>query len=413
MRQLKIFILFLFSASLVLADGGSIYSRFGLGDLHSPFSARRFALGELGIALSDKNYLSFINPAGLNELQFTRFETGFLYTGDNAQNSALSVFHTNLHFNGLMTGFPIDHDYGISFAIGLVPFSDVAYEVLQTQSNPLVDDHTVRFSGEGGISKFVMGASYRLPLDFALGVTYDYYFGRIGNNSSVTFVSGSTMRNASYHRETSYHGIGLSAGLISSNLSKILGISDLKDFKIGLVFSPEVTLSADSVDNSTSSIGTIAISSGSSKTKLSYKLGVGASFNLINKYTFVLDYLYQPFSQFTNNGFQSSNLQDYYKMSLGFEFRDSENRSDSFWDHITLRTGISYEQSQYKINGYGINQFSIYGGVAFPISYDNTIDLGLQYGKRGTTDNNLISENIFKFNVTLSLGEIWFLRTDR
>ncbi len=413
MRQLKIIILFLFSASLLFADGGSIYSRFGLGDIHSPFSPRRFAMGDLGLALSDRDYLSFINPASLNELQFTRFETGVLYTGDNAQNSASSVFHTNLHFTGMMTGFPIDHDYGISFAIGLVPYSDVAYNVLQSQSNPLTDDYTVKYSGEGGIQKFVMGTSYRLPFDFALGLTYDYYFGRIGNNSSVTFVSGSTMQNASYTRETSYHGIGLSAGLISSNLSKVLGMNGLKDIRIGLVFSPEVTLSADSVNNSISTIGTFVNSSGSSKTKLPYKLGVGASFNLINKYTFVLDYMYQPFSQFTNNGLKSSTLQDFYKMSLGFEFRDTENRSDSFWDHVSYRTGISYEQTQYRINGYGIDQFSVYGGVAFPISYDNTIDLGFQYGKRGTTDNNLISENIFKFNVTLSLGEIWFLRTDR
>ncbi|MHB8930339.1 MAG: hypothetical protein ACYC5R_07060, partial [Melioribacteraceae bacterium] len=249
--------------------------------------------------------------------------------------------------------------------------------------------------------------------DFSLGVTYDYYFGRIGNNSSVTFVSGSTMQNASYARETSYHGIGLSAGLISSNFSKIIGINDLKDIRIGLVFSSEVTLSADSVDNSISTIGTFVNSSGSSKTKLPYKLGVGASFNLIDKYTFVLDYMYQPFSQFTNNGLKSSNLQDYYKMSLGFEFRDTQNQSDSFWDHVAYRTGISYEQTQYRINGFGIDQFSVYGGVAFPISFDNSIDLGFQYGKRGTTSNNLVSENIFKFNVTLSLGEIWFLRTDR
>ncbi|MCX6168087.1 MAG: hypothetical protein NTX65_02020 [Ignavibacteriales bacterium] len=417
MRQLKIFVLLLLSASPLLADGGSIYSRFGLGDLHSPFSSRRFALGELGIALSDKDYLSFINPASLNELQYTRFETGLLYTGNNSQNSASSVFHTNLHFNGLMSGFPINRDYGISFAIGLVPYSDVAYDVLQTQSNALTDDYTVKYSGEGGISKFVLGTSYRLPLDFAIGVTYDYYFGRIGNNSSVTFVSGSKLQNASYSRETSYHGIGISAGLISGNLSKVLGITDLKDFKIGFTFSPDVTLSADSVDNSTSTIGTFALSTGSSKTKVPYKWGVGASFNFIDKYTFVLDYLYQPFSQYTNNGFKSSNLQDYYKMSLGFEFRDIENRSDSYWDHVTLRTGISYEQSQYKINGYGINQFSIYGGVGLPISYgttyDSTLDLSIQYGRRGTTDNNLISENIFKFNVSFSLGEFWFLRTDR
>ncbi len=413
MRQLKIFILLIFITYPVFAGGGSLYTRFGLGDLHSPFSARRFAMGELGIALSDKDYLSFINPASLSDLRLSRFESGLIYSGNNAKNSLSSVFHTRINLTGLMTGFPIDRDNGISFAVGLIPYSDVGYEVLETQSNPLVGDHTVKYSGEGGMSKFVMGGSYRLPFNFSLGVTYDYYFGRIENITSVTFVSDSTFGNVSFNRETNFHGIGMTAGLISSDLSKIFGSNNFKDFRIGMVYTPSVTLSKDSVDNSTTAIGTITTSTGSVKSKLPYRFGIGASFNLFDKYTFTLDYLYQPFSQFTNNNLRSSNLQDYYKMSLGFEFRDAGNRSDEFWDHVMLRAGISLEQSQYLINGYGIKQFSLYGGIALPISFDNTIDLGFQYGRRGTTDNNLLQENIFKFNITLSIGEIWFLRTDR
>lgn len=413
MRQLKIFILLIFVTVPVFAGGGSLYTRYGLGDLNSPFSARRFAMGELGIALSDKDYLSFINPASLNELRLTRFEGGLLYSGNNAQNSLSSVFHTSINITGLKAGFPIDKSNGISFAVGLVPFSDVGYDVLETQSDPLVGDHTLEYSGEGGISKFVMGGSYRLPFNFSLGVTYDYYFGRIENNSSAAFSSDSTFGDASFIKETNYHGIGMTAGLISSDLSKIFGTGVFKDFRIGLVYSPAVTLSKDSVDISSTAIGTITTSTGSIKSKLPYRLGVGASFNLLSKYTFTLDYLYQPFSQFTNNNIKSSNLQDYYKMSLGFEFRDSENLSDNFWDHIMLRAGISLEQSQYLIDGYGIKQFSLYGGIALPISFDNTIDLGFQYGRRGTKDNNLLQEDIYKFNITLSLGELWFIRTDR
>ncbi len=413
MRQLKITILLLFITLPIFAEGGSIYTRFGLGDIHSPFSARRFAMGELGIALIDKDYLSFINPASLTELRLSRFESGVHYSGTDAKNSLSSVFHTRINISGLITGYPIDRENGISFAVGLIPFSDVGYEISEIQSNPLVDDHTVKYSGEGGLSKFVLGGSYKLPLDISLGATYDYYFGRIENITSVTFISDSTFGNVSFNRETNYHGIGMTAGLISGNLSKIFGDSFIKDLRFGIVYSPSITLSRDSVNNSTTSIGTIITSTGSIKSNLPYKLGVGTSFNLLNKYTFTLDYVYQPFSQFTNNNLRVSNLQDYYKMSLGFEFRDIENRTDDFWNHVMVRAGISLEQSQYNINGYGIKQFSIYTGIAFPIAFDNTIDLGFQYGRRGTTDNNLLQENIFKFNVTLSIGELWFMRTDR
>ncbi len=370
-------------------------------------------MGELGIALSDKDYLSFMNPAGLNELRLTRFETGFIYSGVDAQNSASSIYHTRININGMMAGFPLDSKHGISFSFGLLPYSDVGYDVVTTHSDPLVKDYSATYSGKGGLSKFTMGGSYRLPFNFSVGLTYDYYFGRIEANSSATFLADSSLYNASFHRENSYHGMGMTAGLISNDLSKIFNIEGFREFRIGLVYSPSVTLSVDSMNYVKSVISTVQTATGSVKMNLPYKLGVGTAFNLFSKYTFTLDYLFQPFTQFTSNNKSSSNLQDYYKMSLGFEYRDAESRSDEFWDRVMYRAGISYEQSQYKINGTGIDQYSIYAGLAFPIAFDNTIDLGFQYGRRGTTDNSLLRENIFKFNVTVSLGELWFLQTDR
>jgi len=413
MKKIKFAVLFLFATLQLSAEGGSIYSRFGLGDIHSPFSARRFAMGELGIALSDKDYLSFMNPAGLNELRLTRFETGILYSGNNAQSTQSSVFHTRVNLTGMMAGFPIDRENGIAFSLGLVPFSDVGYDVVTNQTDPLVNLHSASYSGQGGLTKFTMGGSYRLPFNFSIGLTYDYYFGRIENNSSIAFEADSSLYDASFYRETSYHGIGMTAGLISSDLSKMFGIDDFRDFRIGLIFSPSISLSADSLDYLTNQISTITTSTGSVKINLPYRLGAGTAFNLFNRYTFTLDYLYQPFSQYTSDNRKSLNFQDYYKMSLGFEYRNLETRTDEFWDHVVLRAGVSFEQSQYKINNTGINQFSVYGGVALPIGYDNTIDFGFQYGRRGTMDNNLLQEDLFKFNVTISIGELWFLATDR
>ena len=35
-------------------------------------------------------------------------------------------------------------------------------------------------------------------------------------------------------------------------------------------------------------------------------------------------------------------------------------------------------------------------------------DLGFEFGKKGTTTNNLIEENYFNVSVGLSLSDIWF-----
>ncbi len=413
MKKIKIILLFLLTSIPVMAQGGSLYSGFGIGDLRTSYSARRFAMGEMGIALSDVDYLNSLNPAGWNSIRLTRFELSMNYAGSNIQSSSSSAFYSKTVINGMMLGFPLEHDLGLSVTLGQVPYSQVGYEIKTNVNDPLVGTYNYSDKGDGGLSKLFVGVSYRLPFDFSIGLSYDYYIGRVTHNLVAAFDAASSFKSASFEKETSYHGMSLTSGIISGDISKLFGSSEFKDFRIGVVYTPSVTLSADSVDNSTTSIGTVTTATGSIKNNLPYKLGIGTTFKYTNKYTFTLDYLYQPFSEYTSNGKQDLNLQNYYKVGLGFEYRDIETRSNAFWDHVMYRAGLSFEQTQYKIKGIGLNQYSIYGGISLPISFDNTIDLAFQYSKRGTTDNNLLLENIYKFTVTISIGDLWFIRPDR
>lgn len=413
MKKIKIIILLLLVSIPVFAQGGSLYSGFGIGDLKTSFSARRFAMGEMGIALSDVDYLNSLNPAGWNSIRLTRFELSMNYAGSYIQSSSASAFYSNTILNGMMIGFPLEHDLGISLTIGQVPYSQVGYEIKNNINDPLVGQYDFSDKGEGGISKLFIGTSYRLPFDFSIGLSYDYYIGRVTHNLVADFGTTSDFKDASFEKETSFHGMGLTSGIISNDLSKIFGASDFKDFRIGFIYSPSVSLSADSVDNSTTSVGTITTSTGSIKNNLPYKMGIGTSFTYNNNYTFTLDYIYQPYSEYTSNGKKDINLQNYYKLGLGFEYRNAETRSNEFWDHVMFRAGLGYEQTPFKIKGIGVTQYSIYGGMSLPISFENTVDLAFQYSRRGTTNNNLLLENIYKFTVTISIGDFWFIRTDR
>ncbi|MDP3445403.1 MAG: hypothetical protein Q8T08_21300, partial [Ignavibacteria bacterium] len=134
----------------------------------------------------------------------------------------------------------------------------------------------------------------------------------------------------------------------------------------------------------------------------------------LNKtFTIVADYITQSFDEYSFNNRKSINLKKYSKYGVGVEYHKGDMRSTSFWEHATLRGGLSLEQSQLTFGETNINQFSVYAGCSLPIGYENSIDLGLQYGIRGTNDNFLLKENIFKFIVSLSIGEIWFLRPER
>jgi long-subunit fatty acid transport protein len=269
------------------------------------------------------------------------------------------------------------------------------------------------YNGDGGISKIFLSTSYKLPLDFSIGASFDYYTGKIDYNSSISFASTSDFTDASFSKQYSYHGIGYTAGLISTDFAKILGIGGVKNLRFGVIYTSSVPLHCDSLINLTSSTGTTVTALGSSTVNLPYKFGVGVAFLIKDSYQFTLDYLYQPFSQLTFNGVSFPYMQDYRKMSLGLEYRNPDVRTFSFWDQLMLRGGLSYEQSQYIINGTSINQVSIYTGCSIPLGSDNSLDLGFQYGRRGTTDNNLLQENIFNFSISISLGELWFQHSER
>jgi hypothetical protein len=412
MKLTKIISLLFLTAIPLLADGGSIYTRFGIGDLRLSSSSRRLSMGELGIAMGDQDYLSALNPAGWSSLGLTRIETSFLYNGTQMQSSSSSVFHSNTYFDGVMFGFPIDHDRGISLVFGLVPVSNVAYDVTQDNSSSITDPYTSEYTGTGGLSKFFIGTSYKLPLDFSIGASFDYYMGRIENTSSIQYVDTSTFQSSSFQRITNFHGINFTAGMISPNFGKFLGVKNLNDLRFGLTFSPSFTLDTDSLDNSVSVDGTSPNGTRSYKTKMPYKFGAGVLLKWTEEYTFTFDYLFQPFSQYREDGRVIADLQDFSKMSLGFEYR-ADSRSNSFWDHVMLRGGLSYEQSQYIVNGISLNQYSVYTGFSMPISYANTIDFGFQYGKRGTKDNGLLVDNFYRFSFSISLGDVWFVRTER
>jgi len=63
--------------------------------------------------------------------------------------------------------------------------------------------------------------------------------------------------------------------------------------------------------------------------------------------------------------------------------------------------------------GKDINKYAITGGVTLPfqksnINRMNSIDLGLELGRRGTIENNLIRQTFFNVRIGINFGDKWF-----
>jgi hypothetical protein len=52
------------------------------------------------------------------------------------------------------------------------------------------------------------------------------------------------------------------------------------------------------------------------------------------------------------------------------------------------------------------------GGVGLPMGPESWLNIGLQVGMRGTTDNKLQKDTIIRLSVAVSASELWFLKFD-
>ena len=404
-------IIILLFAPKQFSQTSSPYSRIGIGDIYSAYSARNLGMGQSGTADAQQNFITFHNPAGLYNLKRTRIEFSLNYFGTFLSDNDFSAYYGKAKFGGFTFAFPVSNPYGIGAVLGLIPYSNVSYKV--TGSNSSVNaNYETSYEGKGGLSKIFFGGSYKLPFDLSIGATFDYYFGTIDYSSSIIFPD-QTNADASYTNEYRPKGIGTTVGIISPDLSSILNIGSVTNLRFGLSYNYITKLETDTVLTSVTTLGTDTVSTGIVDMKVPGRLTAGLSFMLNKKYLLSLDYAFQPWENYSFNEKSFNNLRNASKFSAGFEFSPERSLGSSFWEQIIWRAGLSFEQTQYLVNNEGINQYAVSGGFSLPVSTANTLDLGLQYAVRGTTDPGLYKENILKLYFTISLGEIWFIREEK
>ncbi|MBN2570865.1 MAG: hypothetical protein JXA68_01945 [Ignavibacteriales bacterium] len=400
--------------SQLFAQGGSIYSRFGIGNIYYDNSARKLSLGGTAVSIYDMRSVNNYNPASWFNLQEIRFETGLNFNGFKLSDEKSDASYSSTKFQGVVGAIPIDRDLGIVISGGLVPYSNVNYEVRdEFTDNVLNETYISSFKGDGGLSKFYIGLSYLTPLNISIGASYEYYVGKINSYSDIDFIDNTTYEDVEYRTSNYYRGKGLSVGLLSMNLARLFDLSEINELRLGANFNYVGELETDSSNFSTTTLGEIKTTIGEYKTKLPFRLGLGISCRIWDNYLFLIDYMHQPWSKFEKYGKNVSYYKDLNRYSLGIEYQNLIKRVPSFWEQIAIRGGIVFEETQYRINNQDLSMLAFQLGFSFPLGTFNTMDIGFQYGVRGTTESNLVKENIFQATITLSFGELWFIRPDR
>ncbi|MGB5646989.1 MAG: outer membrane protein transport protein, partial [Muriicola sp.] len=137
----------------------------------------------------------------------------------------------------------------------------------------------------------------------------------------------------------------------------------------------------------------------------------GLGFGEEKKWFMGAEYSFQQLSTFENRFLQIQNQEykDASSYALGAHFIPDYTSFGSLLKRVTYRAGIRYDMTGIVVNDKEIDNFGITFGLGLPLggSFSN-LNLGFEWGKRGTTAADLIEEKYFRVNIGLSFNDRWF-----
>ncbi len=226
----KIFLVLLMT-SFVFAGKGSIYSRYGVGEINTFVSGKNIGMGNTGIATFGETHINLANPASTMNIARTILSVSYQYKNYNSEDaSGSSIFGTG-NISSFALAFPVYSPKKMVLTLGIVPFSSVAYE--QQITDTRYGGITQTFEGRGGITSGQLSISYAVNSDISLGLTTHYLFGSIYKDQAVDFNSADFF-GGSYRQTKSLGGFGLTIGGIYSGIDKALGFSDTREMNLGV-----------------------------------------------------------------------------------------------------------------------------------------------------------------------------------
>ena len=421
-KFLVLFTLLISTSFLAQRTSLSPYSFFGIGEEFSPVTVEQAGMGGIGVAFSHYKYLNFTNPAAIANLRYTTYGFGGthkelkLKSATSTQSSALTTF------NYVGIGFPIGKKAG--FGVGIQPVSSVGYELENTilDANGDITELSL-FEGNGGVNRIYFNLGFLLFKDLALGAKASFNFGNINNTiidqrvglslgtkyEEITQVRGSAIQLGAQYKKAVKDDLTITAGAAVklSNEMRVNGDDYLYSvILLGAAQIPRDTLSTSGI-------------SGTFQMPLKSTLGIGIG--KTDKWYAGVEYetqdAYQTagFLSTTNTAFRYGNSN---RIGIGGFYIPKINSISSYFDRITYRFGIRMENTGLLIDGSGTNSnfseikdFGISFGLGIPLKRLSTMNVGFEYGKRGTTDNNLIQENYLNLRLSLSLTDVnWFIK---
>lgn len=391
----------------------SAYSFYGIGETKFKGTSENRSMGGLSI-FPDSTHINLQNPAGFAGLKRITFAVSGSYSTTDSKSNFGSGTTKNSSVDYIALGIPLSDKW--SAGIGLLSYSAVGYRI---QDESIIDDNFItsnQYKGSGGVNRTFLSTGYQITPSFSLGATVEYNFGKI-ETSSLEFLQ--TVQYGTQELNVSQAtGFSFNAGAMWEKK-----VTAKHKLFISAIYTPESTLNFKNERN----IATVSFSNTSdpfvidkqdidvadTEIKLPSKFAFGAGFGQERKWLIGAEFtlsqsasLENRFEDITNASFENGK-----KIAVGGYFIPQYNSYSSYFKRVTYRAGFRFENTGLIVNDKAIEDAAVTIGLGLPMtgSFSN-INLGLEYGRKGTRAADLVRENYLNFTASLSLSDKWFVK---
>lgn len=395
----------------------SPYSQYGLGDLSVISNTRTQAMGSIGYAMRGYYNVFPQNPASyssFDSLSFV-FDGGMQANFSNLQSGLTKASASNAGLRYLYFGFPVTSWLRTSF--GAMPYSSVGYKVFDEVVDSTVGRIRNTYEGDGGVNLFYLGNSFKLSKNFSVGFNFYYLSGKLLKTNILSYPDSIYFLNTRVRNTTYIGDINFSAGL--QYYTKIAKNTQLT---LGIVYGNSQNARAEKdllVETLLGGIGgtyetykdTIVFTKGTvGSVKLPMTIGAGFSIENADNWLIGADFEYGFWEDFLVFD-RADSLKNAYRVSAGFEFTPNSNSISKYWQKIKYRGGFRYNKTYLDLKNNQINDFGITFGVGLPLKrLATTVNLGAEFGSRGTLNNDLIKDSYFRLTLGVNITERWFVK---
>ncbi|MDO5615744.1 MAG: hypothetical protein Q4G16_06115 [Cruoricaptor ignavus] len=403
--------------------GNSPYAAYGIGDVKYDNSIDISSMGGISTAyINDfNNNFNFRNPAANTNFDLTSFQI----SGTNENNYYKSDYqnikatkHSN-YLSNISFAFPLSPK--LKFGLGYQPYSSKAYEILTSKTLADNSIEANKFTGKGTLSTVQAAVGYKISNEFSLGLRSNFYFGKLYDTEELTF-SGAELING-YETSNKVQSFNFTAGTAYQKTLK-----NDKKLTLGATYTFGTTGKMETyyknstyyyagIDQKTNE-SIIEEKKSTENNLLPQEFSFGVGYGNEGKwfYSTQLDYKKGESIQFLGQPF---NFQNSYKISAGGWYLPNYNNFRNYFSRVIYRFGAYYEKGNLSISpmasatSSNVNRYAVTAGVSLPFATSNInrlngLDIGIELGKRGTLENNMIRQNFVNLKIGLNFADKWF-----